>query len=73
MLRPCWRCWFYSSGLVFAQESGEKTFATPQEAGKALYDAAKAADKDAIVAVLGATSGSVVSSGDEVQDKNTRD
>jgi Protein of unknown function (DUF2950) len=61
------------AGIAFAQEPGEKTFATPQEAGKALYDAAKAADKDAIVAILGATSGSVVSSGDEVADKNTRD
>ncbi len=61
------------AGVAYAQEPGEKTFATPQEAGKALYDAAKAADKDAIVAVLGASSASVVSSGDEVADKTTRD
>src|SRR5271165_4614629 len=61
------------AGIICAQEPGEKTFATPQEAGKALYDAAKAADKAAIEAVLGASSASVVSSGDEVQDKSALD
>jgi Protein of unknown function (DUF2950) len=61
------------AGMAGAQEPGQKTFATPPEAGKALYDAAKAADKTAIVAVLGASSASVVSSGDEVQDKSARD
>ena len=61
------------AGVAYAQEPGEKTFATPQEAGKALYDAAKSADKTAIVAVLGASSASVISSGDEVQDKKTLD
>jgi hypothetical protein len=56
-----------------AQEPGQKTFANPQDAGKALYDAAKSADKAAIEAVLGASSSSVISSGDEVQDKKTLD
>lgn len=61
------------AGMACAQEPGEKTFATPQEAGKALYDAAKSANKTAIEAVLGASSASVVSSGDAVQDKNNLD
>lgn len=61
------------AGIALAQEPGEKTFANSQDAGKALYDAAKSGDKPAIEAVLGASSSSVLSSGDEVGDKNTRD
>ncbi len=60
-------------GIICAQEPGQKTFATPQDASKALYEAGKAADKTAIEAVLGASSASVISSGDEVQDKKTLD
>jgi len=61
------------TGIVCAQEPGQKTFANAQDAGKALYDAAKSADKPAIEAVLGASSVSIISSGDEVEDKNGRD
>src|SRR5271157_780464 len=61
------------TGIVCAQEPGQKTFANAQDAGKALYDAAKSADKPAIEAVLGASSASILSSGDEVEDKNGRD
>ncbi len=53
-----------------AQEPGQKTFATPQDAGKALYEAIKSGDKAAMEAVLGPSSTSIISSGDEVQDKN---
>ena len=60
-------------GMACAQEPGEKTFATPQEASKALYDAIKSGDKTAMLAVLGASSASIISSGDEVQDKNNAD
>ncbi len=56
--------------LANAQEAGEKTFATPQDAGKALYDAVKTGDKAAMEAVLGKSSAGIVSSGDEVQDRN---
>lgn len=35
-----------------AQEPGQKTFATPQDAGKALYEAIKSGDKAAMEAVL---------------------
>src|SRR5271165_4619493 len=61
------------AGMACAQEPGQKTFANPQDAGKALYDAGKSGDKAAIEAVLGASSASVVSSGDEVQDKSALD
>jgi hypothetical protein len=61
------------AGIALAQDSGQKTFPNPQDAGKALYDAVKSGDKAAIETVLGASSSSVVSSGDEVEDKNNRD
>lgn len=53
-----------------SQETGQRTFGTPQEASKAFYDAAKAGDKDTMLAILGPAGASVISSGDEVQDKN---
>ncbi len=58
---------------AFAQEPGEKTFASPQDAGKALYEAVKADDKPAMLAVLGQSASSVITSGDPVQDKNNGD
>lgn len=58
---------------VVAQEAGEKTFASPQDAGKALYDAVKSGDKAAIEAVLGPSAGPVISSGDAVADKKSLD
>jgi hypothetical protein len=58
---------------AFAQESGQKTFASPSEAAKALYDAAKANDAGGLEAVLGASSQPVLGSGDAVQDNNARE
>jgi len=52
-----------------AQESGEKTFASPSDASAALYNAVKAGDKSATEAILGASSAPILSSGDDVQDK----
>jgi hypothetical protein len=62
-----------SAGIALAQEAGQKTFANAQDAGQALYEGAKSGDKTALEAVLGASSASVLSSGDEVQDRNNRD
>lgn len=61
------------AGIACAQEPGQKTFTNPQDAGTALYDAVKSADKTAIMAILGTSSSSIVSSGDQVQDKNNGD
>ena len=61
------------AGFALAQEPGQKTFANAQDAGQALYDAGKAGDKAALEAVLGASSAGILSSGDEVEDKNNRD
>ena len=61
------------AGIALGQEPGQKTFANPQDAGIALYDSAKSGDKASTEAVLGASSASILSSGDEVADKNNRD
>ena len=61
------------AGVGLAQESGQKTFGKPQDAGKALYAAVKSGDNAAMQAVLGASSSGILSSGDEVEDKNNRD
>jgi hypothetical protein len=52
-----------------AQEPGQKTFTSPTDASTALYDAVKSSDKPAMLAVLGASSAPILSSGDPVQDK----
>ncbi len=61
------------AGIAESQEPGQKTFTNPQDAGKALYDALKSSDNANIQTVLGASSSSIISSGDEVEDKNNRD
>jgi hypothetical protein len=56
-----------------AQETGQKTYAAPSDASKALYDAVKSGDKTAMEAVLGASSAPILSSGDPVQDQKNVD
>ena len=58
---------------AFAQEAGQKTFASPSEAARALYDAAKVNDTGALEAVLGPSSRNLINSGDAVQDTSTRE
>jgi len=48
--------------------AAQKTFASPEEAAKALVDAVKAADAKAILAIVGPKSASWISSGDAVSD-----
>jgi hypothetical protein len=50
--------------------AGPKTFATPDEAGKALAQAAGAQDKAAIMAIFGPGSDQILSTGDPTQDKD---
>ena len=47
----------------------QKTFASPEEAGKALADALRADDGDAVLAIVGPKSRSWLSSGDAVADR----
>ena len=50
-----------------------KTFASPEDAGSALLQAAKSGDQNAMLAVLGPESKDVISSGDAAQDKTVVD
>lgn len=52
--------------------SAQQTFKTPDAAAEALVAAARAGDRKALEAVLGPGSAEIVSSGDAVQDENTR-
>ena len=74
--KKIWR-WIAALALLSmaaaAQEPGQKTFASPAEAAQALYNAGKANDSSALAAVLGSSSGDILSSGDPVQDNNARE
>jgi len=48
----------------------QKTFASPEDAGVALYHAAKAGDHQALLGIFGPDSKKVLSSGDEVKDQD---
>lgn len=56
-----------------AQETGQRTFASPQEALTALVDALKAGDRQELLAILGPEGKEIISSGDEVSDRADRD
>jgi hypothetical protein len=54
----------------YAQQNGEKTFATPGDAVLALYNAGKANDTQALNAIFGSNAQKISHSGDDVADKN---
>jgi Protein of unknown function (DUF2950) len=55
-----------------AQQAGQKTFASPQEASKALFAAAKSNDDKAILDLLGPDAKEIISSGDAAEDAQCR-
>jgi hypothetical protein len=62
------------SNMAHAAPSvAQQSFATPEEAGKALADALRAKDVNALLAVVGPKSRSWLSSGDEVADRQARE
>ncbi len=61
-----------SSAPTFAQESGQRTFASAEDAGRALFDAMHAQDDDSPLSILGPTGKNVISSGDPLEDSDTR-
>jgi hypothetical protein len=61
------------SGLGLAQQPGQKTFASADDASQALFAAAQSGDKAALLEILGPAGAPIVSSSDDVQDKNSRD
>jgi hypothetical protein len=78
------RCvWQYVSAVVVAvallvmpvsaQEGKQKVFGSPEEAVKAFVEAAQAGDTKGMMAILGPEGENIISSGDEVADKNIRE
>ena len=55
-----------------AQQRGQRTFATEQEAAGALFDAMQAPDERGLMDILGPAGKDVISSGDQVEDLDTR-
>jgi hypothetical protein len=55
-----------------AQQKGQNTFSSPDEASKALVDAAQNNDKKATFEILGPEAGPILSSGDPTEDANSR-
>ena len=62
-----------TSGQALSAEPKQKTFASPEEAVKALVAASKAGDTKALSAIFGPQGKDLVSSGDPVADKAGRD
>lgn len=58
---------------VFAAESPQKTFATPEDAVVALVDATRAGDTKELLALFGPEAKKVIFSGDPVMDKRNRE
>jgi len=54
-------------------QAAPKTFASPDEAGKALADAAKSQNQDAILAIFGPGSADIISTGNATEDKAALD
>ena len=50
-------------------QAGPKTFASPQDAGRALADAAKAQSQDQVLAIFGSGSADIISSGNAGEDR----
>ncbi|MFZ0817329.1 MAG: DUF2950 domain-containing protein [Candidatus Sulfotelmatobacter sp.] len=55
-----------------AQQAGQKTFKSPEEASEALFKAAQSNDEKAMVDILGADGKQIVSSGDAAEDTENR-
>jgi Protein of unknown function (DUF2950) len=58
---------------VTSAQTAPRTFQSPAEAGTALFAAAKAGDRDGLLAIFGPDAKEVLFSGDDVVDKNNRE
>jgi hypothetical protein len=61
-----------TSAPIFAQEAGQRTFASAEDAGRALYDAMQTEDEQAPLRILGPAGKDVLSSGDPEEDLDAR-
>jgi len=59
-------------GRAWAQQKGQKTFSSPEEASNALVTAVQSNDEKAMLDILGADGAQIVSSGDDVEDAESR-
>jgi hypothetical protein len=57
---------------IFAQEAGQRTFASAADAGRALFAAMQAPDDQSALSILGPNGKDVLSSGDPAEDANAR-
>jgi len=57
---------------MFAQEPGQRTFASAEDASRALFDAMQAQDEQAPLSILGPAGKDVLSSGDPAEDLDSR-
>src|SRR5271168_426305 len=61
------------SALGLAQQAGQKTFPSADDASQALFAAAQSGDKSALLEILGPAGAPIVSSSDDVQDAKSRE
>jgi hypothetical protein len=61
-----------SSAPTFAQEPGQRTFASAEDASRALFDAMQLQDEQAPLSILGRAGKEVISSGDPTEDSDAR-
>jgi Protein of unknown function (DUF2950) len=66
--------WTFGFPLVLlAEPPGQRTFSSAAEASGALFGAAQAGDEGALLKIFGPDGKEIISSGDAVEDKNSRD
>ena len=59
--------------VLLAEPPGQRTFSSAAEASRALFLAAQAGDETALLKIFGPDGKEIISSGDPVEDKNSRD
>jgi DUF2950 family protein len=60
------------TAFALAQQVGQKHFASPEDASQALFSAAQSGNSAELLAIFGPGGSQIISSGDPVQDANTR-
>ena len=60
------------SARSLAQQQGQKTFSSPEDASNSLVAATQSNDEKAMLDILGPVGKEIVSSGDEIEDANSR-
>lgn len=62
----------FASVPTFAQRPGQRAFASPEEAGRALFSAMQEEDEQAALSILGPDARDILSSGDQDEDSDAR-